>query len=391
MKKLCIAAFFVAAFFNCNKETIPVVLSGWGGDPNVNAWISGEFLPYIERTEGVKAVWSPMNIDEILAKVENEKNADAKGTIDVVWINGENFRYAKEHGLLEEGFLSSLDNTKKYLDLEDEKNIYDFAYPTGLSESPWGRAQFIFAADTAKAPSPPKNAKELKAFLEEHPGTFTYPESNDFTASAFLRVLIYDIVGFDVIKDIPADKASIAHAIRPVFDYLNEIEPLLWRNGATYPKTVAQLDELFQDGSVCFTMDYNSYKSYSQINDGFWPASARTFVWDSGTPSNTHFLAIPFNSQNKEGAKKAINASLSPAMQASKARLSGWGDAPVIDFKKLTPEEKNIFATNLAGLNPTAAASLLSDEYLGTHAQAELAGDVVVIIEQLWQEEVLLK
>ncbi|MDR0663272.1 MAG: ABC transporter substrate-binding protein [Spirochaetaceae bacterium] len=391
MKKLCIALCLPLLFLSCNKETPPVVLSGWGGNPNVNAWIGGELVPFIERTEGVKAVWSPMNIDEILAKLENEKNADAKGTIDVVWINGENFRYAKEHGLLEEGFLSSLDNAKKYLDLGDEKNINDFAYPTGLSESPWGRAQFIFAADTAKAPSPPKSAKELRAFLEEHPGTFTYPESNDFTASAFLRVLIYDIVGFDAVKDLPADKALIARVIQPVFDYLNAIEPLLWRSGTTYPKTVAQLDELFQDGSVYFTMDYNSYKSYSQINDGRWPTSARTFVWDNGTPSNTHFLAIPFNSQNKEGAKKAINASLSPDMQASKARLSGWGDAPVIDFNKLTPDEKNIFAENLVGLNPVAAASLLSDEELGSHAQAELAGDVVVVIEQLWQEEVLLK
>jgi putative spermidine/putrescine transport system substrate-binding protein len=391
---LLFLAFFASlSFFGCAKKNSSplVVMSGWGGDPKVNQWITEELAPFVEKTAGVKLQWSPMNIDEILAKLEHEKQAGAMGTIDVVWINGENFRYAKTQGLLHESFLETLPNARAYLDLGDTKNRYDFGLPTDGAESPWGRAQLIFAADTEKVPGFPKNARELKTFLEANPGTFTYPESDDFVASAFLRTLIYDIVGYDAIKDVPADYDALARVIAPVLDYLNDIEPLLWRKGATYPKTVAQLDELFQDGTVYITMDYNSYKSYAQINEGLWPASARTFVWDSGTPSNTHFLAVPVNSAAKEAALKVIDATLSPEMQASKARLSGWGDAPVIDFLRLTEEEKALFNANAAGLNPLAYRSLLADEELAAHAMPELPGDVVVIIEKLWQERVLLR
>jgi putative spermidine/putrescine transport system substrate-binding protein len=357
----------------------------------VNNWITGELAPYAEKTEGVKLTWSPMNIDEILAKLENEKRAGADGTIDIVWINGENFRYAVEHGLLFEGFLDKIPNANKYLDLTDDNNIKDFAFPTKLSEAPWGRAQFVFAADTAKAASPPKSAAELKAFVQTNPGKFSYPESSDFTGSAFLRVIIYELIGYDNVKNLPADKDVIAGVIQPVFDYLNDIEKYLWREGKTYPKNLSQLDELFQDGTVAITMDYNPYRSYARVNDGLWPETTRAYVWKTGGPSNTHFLGIPFNSKNKEAAQRVINAALSPEMQASKARLTGWGDAPVLDFSRLSAGEKKLFEKNREELKPGPAASLPGEDELSSGALPELSGDVTVIIEKLWQERVLLQ
>lgn len=393
--------YFWAALFLCagtlfargsGETSLPrLTMSGWGGDPNVNNWISGELAPYAERTEGVRLTWSPMNIDEILAKLENEKRAGREGTIDVVWINGENFRYAVEHGLLYEGFVDKLSNAQKYLDLTDDNNIMDFAFPTGFSESPWGRAQFVFTADTAKVSKPPKNTEELRAFVKSHPGSFTYPESSDFTGSAFLRVIIYEIVGYDKLKTLPPDKETIAAAIAPAIDYLNEIEPYLWREGRTYPKNLSQLDELFQDGTVAINMDYNPYRSYARVNDGLWPETSRSYVWETGGPSNTHFLGIPFNSKNKEAAMKLINASLSPDMQASKARLGGWGDAPVLDFRRLSDTERRLFTKNREELKPGPAASLPDEDELSRGAMPELSADITVIIEKVWQEQVLLK
>ena len=78
MKKPKILALLIAPFVlalglvlaGCKKDA-PVIMSGWGGDPKVNAWISGELLPYAAKTGGIEARWSPMNIDEILAKLEN--------------------------------------------------------------------------------------------------------------------------------------------------------------------------------------------------------------------------------------------------------------------------------------------------------------------------------
>lgn len=53
-------------------------------------------------------------IDEILNLLLNEKQAGTdKGSIDIIWINGENFASAKENGLLFGPFASELENFSK--------------------------------------------------------------------------------------------------------------------------------------------------------------------------------------------------------------------------------------------------------------------------------------
>jgi putative spermidine/putrescine transport system substrate-binding protein len=375
----------------CAGKTEPetAVMSGWGGSPEVNAWITGELVPYVKETTGINLVWSPMNIDEILGKLENETSAGVTGNIDIVWINGENFLYAKNKNLLYGDILGKLDNAQKYLDPENSANTSDFGFPTGGYESPWGRAQFVFIADTEKVPVVPKSAAALLSFLRENPGVFTYPESADFTGSAFLRALSYDIIGYEAIQNLPADYQTVAAAMRPVIEYLNGIKPLLWQQGRTYPKTLAQLDALYQDELVWFTMDYNSTKSYSQIQNGLWKAGSKTFVWDAGTPANTHFLAIPANSRSKEAALKVIDGTLSPRMQASKADLALWGDSPVLDFGRLSAGERALFENKNSALNAAALSSLADAAELASHSRSEPAGDVVVLIEEVWRNEVL--
>jgi putative spermidine/putrescine transport system substrate-binding protein len=378
----------VLIFGACAKKApVQVVMSGWGGDPNVNNWITLKLRPYIKETTGLDLVWSPMNIDEILGKLDNEIKSGAGGNIDIVWINGENFRYAKDRNYLYGDILGKMENAGKYLDLHDPANLTDFGYPTDGLESPWGRAQFVFIADSSKVREFPRSAAELFSFLEKNPGVFTYPESADFTGSAFLRTLIYDLVGYETVKNLPADYDTVAGAIKPVVDYLNALKPYLWEKGRTYPKTLAQLDTLYQDGTIWFVMDYNSNKSYAQISGGLWTEDSRTFVWEKGTPSNTHFLAIPANSGVTEEAVKVINGTLSPVMQASKAELSGWGDAPVLDFSKLSAGEKALFVRE--GGDSKALASLPDPAELASHGAAELAGDIVVLIEEIWRDQVL--
>ena len=71
-----------------------------------------------------------MNIEEILAKLAGEKEAgSAAGSIDMIWINGENFYSAKENGLLYGAFLDKLPNTGTYIDTEDPETLNDFCMP----------------------------------------------------------------------------------------------------------------------------------------------------------------------------------------------------------------------------------------------------------------------
>ncbi len=396
-KKIIIALIAVVMivgavfYFNNNTQKSDVVtLYGWGGDPRVNEWIDNELAPYVKEQYGIKLERVPMNIDEILTKLTNEKGSKKAGSIDVIWINGENFYYAKQNELLHGPFLNKIENAGKYIDLVGPAATVDFGYSTDGYEAPWGKAQFVFVNNGKLLSEPPLNSTELKEFVMKNPGVFTYPEAKDFVGSAFIRTLIYDMVGYENIKDLPADYETIKKAIMPAMEYLNEIKPYLWKEGKTYPKDSAQLDGLYQDGEVYIAMDYNANKALSKVNDGSWDSSTRTFVWEKGTPFNTHYLAIASNAPNKENALKLINAALSPAMQISKADLKKWGDLPVLEYGKLSDGDKENLDKALTPSDELKDTILSYDE-LSKHKQAEIKADLVAIIEKIWEDVVLFE
>jgi len=383
---LVIIAIFYIQYINKNKDI--VTFYGWGGDVRVNEWIDKKLAPYVKEKYDVEVIRVPMNIDEILMKLTNEKNRSNKGSIDVIWLNGENFYYAKQYDLLYGPFLDKIENAKKYVDLDGSEANLDFGYPIEGYEVPWGKAQFVFVHDKSLLPKPPKNSSELKDFVVKNPGVFTYPEATDFVGSAFIRTVIYDIIGYENIKDLPTDYDTVKSVIEPAMNYLKEIEPYLWKEGSKYPKDSAQLDGLYQDGECYIAMDYNANKALSKVMDKSWSKNTETFVWEKGTPFNTHYLTIASNAPNLENALKFIDAALSPEMQISKAELSGWGDLPVLDYDKLNKEKQEKLAL---AMTPTDEYknTILSYEELSKYRQPELRADLVAVIEHIWEDVVL--
>ena len=74
---------------------------GWGGDESRNNWIDTVLAPALQEKYGITLELVPMDIDQILAKLSGEKQAGTvDGSIDMIWINGENFYSTKENGLL---------------------------------------------------------------------------------------------------------------------------------------------------------------------------------------------------------------------------------------------------------------------------------------------------
>jgi len=396
MKKVNVKALIVivvvlaisAIMYFKGNEKNTVTLYGWGGDIRVNEWIDTKLAPYVKETYDIDVVRVPMNIDEILMKLTNEKNHSNAGSIDVIWINGENFHYAKQYDLLYGPFLDKIENANKYVDLIGPEATVDFGYDTEGYEAPWGKAQFVFVYNKSFLPEPPKNSTELKEFVMNNKGVFTYPEASDFVGSAFIRTVIYDIVGYENIKDLPADYDTVKNVIAPAMNYLNEIKPYLWKEGTTYPKDSAQLDSLYQDGECYIAMDYNANKALSKVMDKSWSSDTATFVWEKGTPFNTHYLAIASNAPNLENAHKLINAALSPEMQISKAELNGWADMPVVDYNKLTAKEQEQLNSAMTPADEYKN-TILSYEELSKYKQPEIRADLVTIIEQIWEDVVL--
>src|SRR3546814_5194528 len=55
--------------------------------------------------------------------------------------------------------------------------------------------------------------------------------------------------------------------------------------------------QLLDDGEVDIALSFYPSEASSAIASGLLPETARTFVLDGGTIGNTHFVAIPFRSE----------------------------------------------------------------------------------------------
>lgn len=366
-----------------NEEPTKVTYYGWGGDENVNQWIDGYVTDEVLEKYNIELTRVGMNIEDILVKLLNEKQAnDTEGDIDIVWINGENFNLAKQYGVLQP-FTDDLTNLEKYVDTDADYVNYDFNIPIEKLEAPWGLSQLMFVGETAVIDDLPTSTEELLEVAKAHPGTITYPAPPDFTGSAFVRNVIYDIVGYDAIANCSNDKEEIKEVIMPALDYLNELEPYLWEEGKTYPKDEAVMQKMYSDGQLNMTMSYTALLAPRNIEDGVFSPTSEMFMFDKGNIGNSHYLAIPFNAPNYEGAVQVIDFMLSPKAQTSKLDIQNWGDLSVLDYNKLDDEQKEAMDTVNDGYETIDSNTLMENRL------PEVGAEKVTIIEELWEEYVL--
>lgn len=361
-----------------------VTFYGWGGDELLNQWLDDVFAPAMKEKYDITMERVPMDIDQILSQLSGEIQAgEEDGSIDMIWINGENFRSAKENDMLYGPFVDRLPNFNEYMDTESEDVTLDFAYPIEGYEAPYGKAQMVLIADTAVTPELPKNTDELLEFAKNNKGKVTYPALPDFTGSVFVRNVIYDICGYEQFLDIEADKKTIKEAIEPALDYLRQLNPYLWNEGKTFPESSTTVDNMFADGELVLNVTYDAFSTGIKIADGTYPETVQSFQFDKGTIGNTNFMAIAANSGNKTGAMVAINEMMSPEIQAD--RYDTMKVLPVVDYEKLSDEQKQAFDKVELGKGDIPQDELLSKRL------PEMPAELVPIIEEIWLEEVVGK
>ncbi len=360
-----------------------VNLSIYGGDEAINAYVDDYVTPRLKEEYGITLERTPLtDTADAVNKLLNEKSAGKEeGTIDLVWLNGENFATGAEADLWFGPWAERLPNAE-YIDWESPSINRDFGYPVEGREAPWGKAQFVMIYDSAKVEDPPKTMDELRDWTTENPGRFTYPAPPDFTGNAFVEQALYGVTGEVEPFQKSFDQETFDEKSPKVYEFLNEIEPKLWREGETYPESSTKLEELYQNGEVWLSMSYNPQLAQRQINKGLWPESTRTYLLDGGTLSNTHYVAIPFNSPNKAGAQVVANFLESPEAQIAKQDPNGWGDLTALDLDRLPEDVREEFS------EPEGEATLPADE-LQEKRLPEARSEWLLELEDGWQERVL--
>jgi putative spermidine/putrescine transport system substrate-binding protein len=313
----------------------------WTGDPYINDYMRGYVTDALMEKYGVTLRISSGQGNQIVSLLMTEMEAGTESSkIDMVWINGETFYQLREIEGLHGPFLHRLPNSSG-LDLDNPFISVDFQQPIDGYEAPWGNVQFVVIYDTLRVRNPPLNSRELAKWVEKNPGRFTFDAS--FTGMTFLKSLLVEIAGDPELLAGPFDSATYDRHSTVLWQYLNDNKKHFWRQGETFPESVAQLHQLFVNGEVDFTMSNNDGEVDNKVDRGLFPGSTTTFVLDAGTIQNTHYLGIPRFARNKPAAFVAINFLLSPAAQLEKLTPQVWGDGTVLDIDALSQKDRAAF------------------------------------------------
>ncbi len=325
-----------------------IYFHAWGGAKNINSyikWASDEVKKKYDISVKHVKVSDTANV---VAKILSEKNVkkNNNGTVDLVWINGENFSLMKTNDLLfNEKWIFSSPNSK-FLDFSNNPSLLnDFGIPTDGMEMPWGVSQLNFYYDTKYIKSPPKSALELKNYIIRNKGRFTFPQPPDFVGTSFLKQILIELISDKNFLKSNYIANKHERELDPLWQWLEEVTPYLWRNGKNYPSNYLAMTELVAEREIDFGMAFNIAHASNSISEGKLSNSVRSYIHDKGTLANVHFLAIPYNSSNKAASRVFVDFLISPKAQIKKQNKDFWGDPSVISISKLSQKWRNRFSS----------------------------------------------
>jgi putative thiamine transport system substrate-binding protein len=317
-----------------------VYFNAWGGSEVTNAYIIWA-AKEVKTRYGVDVRHVKVSSTaEVVKRVQTEMAAgrDSNGSVDLLWLNGEHFQNLKNGGLLFGPWAQSLPNWG-LVDLNKPVRS-DFSIPTEGYESPWGTAQLTFIADRAQTPKPPRSTADFLAFAKANPGRVSYPKLPDFHGTTFIKQMLMELTSNPAVLQQPVTPAAFASATKPLWSYLDQLHPMLWRDGKTFPASAAEMHRMLGDGELKLSLTFNPNEAANLIATRQLPPSAYSFGFAGGTIGNVHFVAIPVNARAKAGAQVFANFLLSAEAQIRKADISVWGDGTVLDIKQLPTTSK---------------------------------------------------
>lgn len=337
-----------------------VYFNAWGGADVINdyiRWAGDE----VQKKYGVTIKHVKVtDIGDVVSRILAEKSANrtSGGSVDLVWINGENFKAMKKNALLYGPFTQKLPNYR-YIDTENKPTtLFDFTTPVDHMEAPWGMAQLVFMVDTARLKNTPGNMHELLRLAEQHPGRITYPAPPSFYGTTFVKQALLELAVDRKALYKPVKQSDFQKVTVPLWNFLDQLHPLMWRGGKTFTSGAPEMKQLLNDGEIFISLTFNPNDASNAIANGELPESVRTYVHENGTIGNTHFVAIPFNSDAKEGAMVFADFLISPEAQLRKAKPDIWGDPTVLAVDKLDSKNKQMFEALPLGIATLSSSEL---------------------------------
>jgi putative spermidine/putrescine transport system substrate-binding protein len=366
----------------------------WGGSDAINGFVDTFYGEPLMEEYGITLERVPVaGTVDVVNQVISEKEAGADGdagSVDLIWINGENFATLQQADLLFGPWAESIPNSM-LVDWTNPAVNLDFGKPVGGMESPWSSAQFHFMHDSARQDEAdlPRSYADLSAWIAANPGQFSYvaPGHGAFIGTRFVKQLMFELSGnheqwVGAFNEELYTEWSIA-----TWKELISWEPNLWREGETYPTSDADFKGLFANGEVEFAFTQSPAGAGPDIGAGLIPPTSRAFSFDNYMIGDFNYLAIPYNAPNKAAAMVTANLVLRPDRQAAQVQpANGFCCGWAIDVARVTDADQ-ITAIETAMMNLGDAAA--DPARLAAALVADIAAEYQARIEADWQKYVL--
>ncbi|NJK78894.1 MAG: ABC transporter substrate-binding protein [Chloroflexaceae bacterium] len=364
----------------------------WGGSESINNYIDTFYGQALAERYGITLNRVPLSdtvvaVDQLLS--EKEAGIDT-GSIDLIWINGENFASLKQAEMLYDGWARSTPNAA-LVDWENPALYLDFGVPIEELESPWSSAQFQLIYDEARisADELPRSYAEFAAWACANPGRATYiaPGPGAFQGTRFVKGALFEMSGGA--EQWGAFDQELWDQWAPeLWAFLNELEACLWRAGETYPADENELHSLFANQEVDFSITQAIAGAGALISDGLVPETARAFVFDDYMIGDYNYVAIPRNGPNKAAALVLANLLLEPEFQAAQVLPeNGFGLGYGIDVRKVEdPADRALLEAAIEQLGPAATDPV----DLINALVADSAPEYQSLVEEGWRQNVLI-
>lgn len=236
--------------------------------------------------------------------------------------------------------------------------------PTHYSAVPWGQRSVTLYANGAATASRPDSPAALLTYARANPGRFAFPDPATPAGAAFLEEILRSLAEDPSVLDRPVATADADAVVAPFFAWLDEIRPLLWQEGQSFPRTQAEARDLLARGDIDMIADFNLLAGAAGRASERWPDSVEGFGFANGAVTDTHFLALASNAAAPEAALVAADFMLSPAAQIRKADPALWGDATVLDPSRLPQQEaQDLRALMRAGSPRTSGITIPRPHY----------------------------
>ncbi|WP_273345839.1 ABC transporter substrate-binding protein [Alteromonas australica] len=339
-----------------NGDTVQ--FHAWGGSAQVNRylqWVKQEVkrLHNIDLNH-VKLADTSDAVSRVLAE-KAAGNLD-NGSVDLIWINGENFAAMHRHGLLKSNWVATLTHFSLTNATENPAMVTDFGLPTEGQEAPWGKAAMVFYHNSVLLPHPPKTLPALLQFSKANPGRFTYPLPSDYLGISFLKYALIALNNQhrDRLYE-PVTPEAFKQLSEPLWTFLDALHPTMWQQGKYRVRQASELQRLMDSESLWLAFSFTAAEIPSAVNRYDLPPSVRTYAMNDGSLANVHFIGIPFNAAHFDEAKIVVDFLLSPRAQAKKMQLQTWGDDTVLDMAMLNEAQRALFKQH--NKHPSALSS----------------------------------